>query len=113
MPHRLEACSGVHHWAHEIAKFGQFVPPYRLSGRRGKYDVADAAAICEAVTRPNMRFVPVKSLDQQGQLLVHRVCQGSLNNRIRDLLSRLGIVPPLKSGVVRREALTRLEDLPR
>ncbi|WP_234263906.1 IS110 family transposase [Hydrogenophaga sp. NFH-34] len=122
----MEACSGAHRWAREFAKFGhtvrlmapKFVIPYRLSGKRGKNDAADAAAICEAVTRPTMRFVPVKSLDQQGQLLVHRARQGFVEqrtatlNRIRGLLSELGIVLPLKAAVVRREALARLEDLP-
>ena len=122
----MEACSGAHHWAREFAKFGhtvrlmapKFVIPYRLSGKRGKNDAADAAAICEAVTRPNMRFAPVKSLDQQDQLLVHRARQGFVEqrtatlNRIRGLLSELGIVLPLKAAVVRREALARLEDLP-
>jgi transposase len=122
----MEACSGAHHWAREFAKFGhtvrlmapKFVIPYRLSGKRGKNDAADAAAICEAVTRPNMRFVPVKSTEQQGQLLVHRARQGFVEqrtatlNRIRGLLAELGIVLPLKAAVVRREALARLEDLP-
>ena len=73
----MEACSGAHHWAREFAKFGhtvrlmapKFVISYRLSGKRGKNDAADAAAICEAVTLPNMRFVPLKSIEQQGQLL--------------------------------------------
>jgi transposase len=88
----------------------KFVMPYRLSGKRGKNDAADAAAICEAVTRPNMRFVPIKSIDQQGQLLVHRARQGFVEqrtatlNRIRGLLIELGIVLPLKAAVVRREA---------
>ena len=58
----MEACSGAHHWAREFAKFGhtvrlmapKFVVPYRLSGKRGKNDAADAAAICEAITRPQM-----------------------------------------------------------
>jgi len=50
----------------------KFVGPYRLSGKRGKNDAADAAAICEAAQRPNMRFVPIKSLEQQSQLSVHR-----------------------------------------
>lgn len=66
----MEACSGAHHWAREFAKFGhtvrlmapKFVIPYRLSGKRGKNDAADAAAICEAVTRPSMRFVPIKGI---------------------------------------------------
>jgi len=96
----------------------KFVAPYRLSGKRGKNDAADAAAICEAVTRPNMRFVPVKSVQQQGELMVHRARQGFVAqrtatlNRIRGLLSELGIVLPLKAATVRREALAQLEELP-
>lgn len=122
----MEACSGAHHWAREFQKHGhtvrlmapKFVAPYRLSGKHGKNDAADAAAICEAVTRPNMRFVPIKSVDQQGQLLVHRARQGFVEqrtatlNRIRGLLSELGIVLPLKADVVRKQALQHLEDLP-
>jgi transposase len=83
-PIGMEACSGAHHWARLFATYGhtvrliapEFVTPYCLSGKRGKNDAADAAAICEAVTRPNMRFVPIKTLDQQGQLLVPRARQG-------------------------------------
>jgi len=56
------------------------VVPYRLSGKRGKNDAADAAAISEAVTRPAMRFVPLKSIEQQSQLLVHRPDKGSWCN---------------------------------
>lgn len=74
----MEACSGAHHWARLFCAHGhtvrliapKFVAPYRLSGKRGKNDAADAAAICEAVQRPNMRFVPVKNLEQQAQLSV-------------------------------------------
>lgn len=122
----MEACSGAHHWARQFARFGhtvrlmapKFVVPYRLSGKRGKNDAADAQAICEAVARPNMRFVPVKSIEQQTQLMVHRVRQGFVAqrtatlNRIRGLLAELGIVLPLKAATVRREALRQLEDLP-
>ena len=122
----MEACSGAHHWARLFGGFGhtvrlmapKFVIPYRLSGKAGKNDAADAAAICEAVTRPNMRFVPPKSLEQQGQLLVHRARQGFVQqrtatlNRIRGLLSEFGIVLPLKAATVRREAMAQLEDLP-
>jgi transposase len=122
----MEACSGAHHWARLFQAHGhtvrlmapKFVVPYRLSGRRGKNDAADAAAICEAVTRPNMRFVAVKSVEQQTQLMVHRVRQGFVAqrtatlNRIRGLLSELGIVLPLKATTVRREAVRHLEDLP-
>ena len=89
-----------------------------MSGKQGKNDAADAQAICEAVSRPNMRFVPVKTLEQQGQLLGHRARQGFIEqrtttiNRIRGLLSEFGVVLPLKAAVVRREALQHLEDLP-
>ena len=122
----MEACSGAHHWARLFAQHGhtvrlmapKFVVPYRLSGKRGKNDKADAAAICEAVTRPAMRFVPPKSIEQQSQLLVHRARQGfvvqrtATINRIRGLLSEFGVVLPLKAAVVRREAMRQLEDLP-
>lgn len=80
----------------------KFVTPYRLSGKRGKNDAADAAAICEAVGRPSMRFVPPKSVHQQSELMVHRARQGfvvqrtATINRIRGLLSQFGIVLPLK-----------------
>ncbi|WP_218512055.1 IS110 family transposase [Variovorax sp. dw_308] len=122
----MEACSGAHHWARQFMAHGhtvrlmaaKFVSPYRLSGKRGKNDAADAAAICEAVQRPNMRFVPIKSLEQQSQLSVHRVRQGFIEqrtatiNRIRGLLSEFGVVLPLKAETVRRQAMTCLEDLP-
>ncbi|MCT6562853.1 IS110 family transposase, partial [Staphylococcus aureus] len=78
----------------------------------------DAAAICEAVTRPNMRFVPVKTVDQQADLFIHRARQGyieertALINRLRGLLSELGVVLPLKASAMRREANVVLEDLP-
>lgn len=122
----MEACSGAHHWARQFAQFGhtvrlmaaQFVAPYRMSGRRGKNDAADAAAICEAVQRPNMRFVPIKSLEQQGRLSVHRMRQAFIEqrtgmiNRIRGLLAEFGIVLPLKAATVRQQAGACLEDLP-
>jgi transposase len=122
----MEACSGAHHWARLFAAHGhtvrlmapKFVAPYRLSGRRAKNDAADAAAICEAVSRPNMLFVPVKSCEQQQRLMVHRARQGFIEartatlNRIRGLLSEFGIVLPLKATTVRREATQHLEDLP-
>ncbi|MCX7258595.1 MAG: IS110 family transposase [Polaromonas sp.] len=122
----LEACSGAHHWARQFTAHGhtvrlmapKFVAPYRLSGKQGKNDAADAAAICEAVQRPNMRFVPIKNLSQQGQLGIHRVRQGFIEqrtatiNRIRGLLAEFGIVLPLKASTVRREATGCLEDLP-
>jgi transposase len=122
----MEACSGAHHWARQFAVYGhtaklmapKFVAPYRMAGKRGKNDAADAAAICEAVQRPNMRFVPVKSVDQQGALCVHRVRQGFVEertatvNRLRGLLSEFGLVLPKKVDTVRRQAAAALEGLP-
>lgn len=122
----MEACSGAHHWARQFAAFGhtpkliapKFVSPYRMSGKRGKNDAADAAAICEAASRPKMRFVPLKTLDQQGTLCVHRVRQGFIEertatiNRIRGLLCEFGIALPQSANTVRREAGAALEDLP-
>lgn len=122
----MEACTGAHHWARLFLDCGhtvrlvapKFVTPYRMSGKRGKNDAADAAAICEAVQRPHMRFVPIKNLDQQSKLMVHRARQGFVEqrtatlNRIRGLLSEFGIVLPLKANTVRRRACECLEDLP-
>ena len=122
----IEACSGAHHWARQFQAQGhtvklmapKLVAPYRMSGKRGKNDAADAAAICEAVQRPNMRFVPVKSEEQQSRLMVHRARQGFVAartaciNRVRGLLSEFGIVLALKAEVVRREARGHLEELP-
>jgi transposase len=122
----MEACSGGHHWARLFMAHGhtvrliapKFVTPYRMSGLRGKNDAHDAAAICEAAQRPSMRFVPVKTIDQQARLMVHRTRQGFVQartaciNRLRGLLSELGHVLPLKAATVRSQAGALLEDLP-
>lgn len=122
----MEACSGGHHWARELIKAGhdarlmaaKLVAPYRDGGKLKKNDAADAAAICEAAQRKTMRFVPIKSEDQQGRLSVHRARQGFVEhrtatiNRIRGLLSEFGIVMPLKAETVRQMAREHLEDLP-
>jgi len=73
----MEACATSHYWARELTKFGHTVklmPPAYVKPyvKRGKNDATDAEAICEAVTRPNMRFVPVKSAGQQAVLMLHR-----------------------------------------
>lgn len=122
----MEACSGAHHWARLFSAYGhsvrlmapKFVAPYRLSGRRGKNDANDAAAICEAVTRPNMHFVPVKDEHQQSTLCLHRTRQGfvaertAAYNRLRGLISEFGIVLPLKVERLRREIIPHLDSLP-
>jgi transposase len=102
----METCSGAHHWARQLQALGlearliaaHFVSAYRMGGRSGKNDAADAAAICEAASRPTMRFVPVKSTAQQGILALHRLREGykeertACINRIRGLLAEFGLV---------------------
>ena len=101
----MEACGSAHHWARELTKLGhtvklmapQFVKPYV---KTNKNDMADAEAICEAVARPNMRFVPVKTVEQQALLSLHRVRQGLVkartaqSNQIRGLLGEFGLIVP-------------------
>ncbi|NDY94109.1 IS110 family transposase, partial [Ideonella livida] len=122
----MEACSGAHHWARLFMAAGhtvrlvapKFVTPYRMSGKRGKNDAADAAAICETIQRPHMRFVPVKNLTQQSRLSVHVARQGFVEqrtahiNRVRGVLSEYGIVLPLKANTVRQRARDHLDALP-
>lgn len=99
----VEACGSAHHWAREIAGCGhdvRMIPPIYVKAyvKRGKTDAADAAAICEAVARPTMRFVPVKTVEQQAagmvlkarDLLVRQRSQAA--NAFRSHLSELGIV---------------------
>jgi transposase len=102
----IEACSSSHYWARELIARGhevrlmpaQYVKPYV---KRGKNDAADAEAICEAVTRPTMRFVPVKTPEQQSVMMLHRVRlmlnrqRTQLSNSIRAHLSEFGIVAPI------------------
>jgi transposase len=99
----LEACAAAHYWARELAKLGhtvrlmppQYVRPYV---KTNKHDAADAEAICEAVTRPGMRFVPVKEEGQQALLMLHRVREQLLKQRtatinaLRAHLAEFGIV---------------------
>lgn len=101
----MEACGSAHHWARKLRALGhevklmapQFVKPYV---KTNKNDVADAEAICEAVARPNMRFVAIKTPDQQAILSLHRARAGfvksrtALANQIRGLLAEFGIVIP-------------------
>jgi transposase len=91
------------------------VTPYRKSG---KNDGNDAEAICEAVSRPNMRFVPIKSVQQQAELSLHRVRQGFVEertatfNRVRGLIAEFGYVLPNGVEQLRRQAPGLLEGLP-
>lgn len=119
----MEACSGAHEWARRFEALGhrarliapKFVVPYRKSG---KNDGNDAEAICEAVARPNMRFVPIKSAEQQGILTLHRVRQGFVAertatiNRIRGLIAEFGFILPQRTAEVRRGIGRLLDQLP-
>ena len=116
----MEACGSAHDWGRKLQNFGhtvrlmspQFVKPYVKSN---KNDAADAEAICEAVARPNMRFVPIKSIEQQAVLSLHRVRQGFVvartaqANQIRGLLAEFGIVLPKGICVIRSQLLMRIE----
>jgi transposase len=99
----IEACPSAHHWGRELAALGHTVrlmPPSYVKAylKRSKNDANDAAAICEAVTRPSMRFVPIKTKEQQAALLLHRARQllvrqrTMLSNALRGHLAELGIV---------------------
>ncbi|TCK37107.1 transposase [Paraburkholderia sp. BL8N3] len=117
----MEACASAHHWARKLQGMGhtvrliapQFVKPYV---KTNKNDAADAEAICEAVARPNMRFVPVKNIEQQSVLSLHRVRQGFVRartaqaNQIRGLLSEFGIVVPQGIAHLVRRVPELIED---
>ena len=117
----MEACGSAHHWARKLEAFGhtvklmapQFVKPYV---KTNKNDAADAEAICEAVGRPNMRFVPIKNGEQQAVLALHRARQGFVKartaqaNQIRGLLAEYGIVIPQGIGHIAKRLPEILED---
>lgn len=116
----MEACGSAHHWGRTLQRFGhsvrlmapQFVKPYV---KTNKNDAADAEAICEAVSRPNMRFVPIKSIEQQAILSVHRVRQGFVKartaqaNQIRSLLGEFGLIIPKGIGHIAERVPSLLE----
>lgn len=117
----MEACGSAHFWARKLQGFGhtvklmapQYVKPYVKSN---KNDAADAEAICEAVTRPNMRFVPIKNIEQQSLLAMHRVRQSLVRsrtaqaNQIRGLLGEFGLVVPQGIHHIAKRVPELLED---
>ena len=117
----MEACGSAHYWARKLEGYGhtiklmapQFVKPYV---KTNKNDIADAEAICEAVSRPNMRYVSVKTVEQQAILSVHRARQGFVkartaqSNQIRGLLSEFGIVIPQGIRSIMNQMPEILED---
>ncbi|WP_457390003.1 IS110 family RNA-guided transposase [Roseateles sp. P5_E1] len=117
----IEACASAHHWARKLQALGhtvrlmapQFVKPYVKSN---KNDAADAEAICEAVSRPSMRFVPIKNVEQQSVLSLHRVRQGFVKartaqaNQIRGLLGEYGLVVPQGIAYIAQRVPPLIED---
>lgn len=117
----MEACGSAHYWARKLEGYGhtvklmapQFVKPYV---KTNKNDMADAEAICEAVSRPNMRYVPAKTVEQQAILSVYRARQGFVKartaqgNQIRGLLSEFGIVIPQRIRSIMKQMPEILED---
>jgi len=117
----IEACSSAHFWARKLVAMGhtvklmapQYVKPYV---KTNKNDAADAEAICEAVSRPNMRFVPIKDSSQQSVLAMHRVRQSFVKartaqaNQIRGLLSEFGLVFPQGIGNIETRVPDLIED---
>ena len=120
----MEACSSAHHWARKLRSMGldarliaaNFVSPYRMEGKSGKNDATDAAAICEAASRPSMRFVPIKSREQQGVMSLHRVREGfkeertACINRIRGVLAEFGLVFNKSPKALRAKLADVIED---
>lgn len=117
----MEACASAHYWARELSKFGhtvkliapQFVKPY-VKGN--KNDANDAEAICEAVGRPSMRFVPIKTVAQQDIQAIHRIRSGLIAqrtakvNQIRGLLGENGIVVATRVDNLRKALPDILDD---
>ena len=113
----MEACAAAHHWGRELGKLGHTVrlmPPSYVKPyvKRQKNDAADAEAICEAVTRPTMRFVEIKTCEQQGTLVLHRVRlmlmrqRVQLSNAIRGHMAEYGLVAPVgRNGLQRLIAI--------
>lgn len=112
----IEACASAHHWARELTRLGhevrlippQYVKPYV---KRNKTDAADAEAICEAVGRPNMRFVPAKTLTQQAVLALHRVRSLLVRQRTASINAVRGLLGEF--GLVAAKGTARLDELRR
>ncbi len=117
----MKACGSAHQWARKLESFGhtiklmppQYVKPYV---KTNKNDATDAEVICEAVTRPNMHFVPIKSTEQQAILSLHRIRQGYVKartahaNQIRGLLAEFGLEIPQGIGYISKRVPDIIED---
>lgn len=117
----MEACGSAHYWARKLTAMGHevvLIPPQYVKPfvKRNKNDAADAEAICEAVIRPNMPSVPVKSVEQQAVLSLHRARQGFVKartgqaNQIRGLLAEYGFAIPQGIGHIAKRVPEIIED---
>ena len=117
----MEACGSAHYWARQLQSLGhtvkliapQFVKPYV---KTNKHDAADAEAICEAVQRPSMRFVPIKNIEQQAILAVHTARTGFVKqrtaqaNQIRGLLAEFGLIVPKGLALLKERVPALLDE---
>jgi hypothetical protein len=120
----MEACSGAHAWGRRLRAVGMepkliapsFVSPYRMEGKSGKNDMTDAAAVCEAASRPTMRFVPIKSAEQQSVMGLHSIREGfkkqrnAVINQIRGVLTEFELVFGKSPKALRAVLADVLED---
>ena len=120
----MEAYSGAHAWGRRLRAMGldarliaaSFVSPYRMEGKSGKNDMTDAAAVCEAASRPTMRYVPIKTAEQQGVMVLHRMREGfkeertACINRIRGVLAEFELVYGKSPKVLRAVLADVIED---
>jgi transposase len=120
----IEGTSGAHYWGRQLRQLGfdarliaaHLASPYRMAGKHGKNDANDAAAICEAAARPEMRFIPIKSTDQQAKLAIHsfrellKKDRTAAINQIRATLTEFGIVIPKDPDSLRVQFHDLIED---
>ena len=110
----MEACGSAHYWARELTAMGHevvLIPPAYIKPyvKRGKNDAVDAAAICEAMSRPNMRFVPVKSAEQQAVLMLHKTRDLLVKQRTMAVNALRGHLAEF--GVVAAKGIGRVDEL--
>jgi transposase len=120
----LEGTSGAHHWGRQLRQLGfdvrliaaHLASPFRMAGKHGKNDANDAAAVCEAAVRPQMRFIPIKSTDQQAKLAIHsfrellKKDRTAHINQIRATLTEFGIAIPKDPDSLRSQLHDVIED---
>ena len=110
----MEACGSAHYWARQLTAMGHevvLIPPAYIKPyvKRGKNDAVDAAAICEAMSRPGMRFVPIKSADQQAVLMLHKIREMFVKQRTMSVNALCGHLAEF--GIIVAKGIGRIEEL--